>query len=199
MDAARIEQFRKMASDDPDNELGHFSLGKAYMEAGRHAEAIPCFERAIDLNPRNSRTYHLLAMAQREAGDISEALSTLRIGFEVARSRGDVKPRQDMAALMRELGESPPEMDESTVAPASPRAGEGQVVCRRCGQSRPPLQERPFKGPLGEQVLSSVCAACWQEWVRMGTKVINELRLDFARPEHAAVYDQHMKEFLELD
>jgi hypothetical protein len=30
----RIAQFRKMAEDDPDNELGHFRLGQLLMEAG---------------------------------------------------------------------------------------------------------------------------------------------------------------------
>ena len=33
----------------------------------------------------------------------------------------------------------------------------------------------------------------------MGTKVINELRLNFADPRHAQLYDQHMKEFLNLE
>ncbi len=32
----------------------------------------------------------------------------------------------------------------------------------------------------------------------MGTKVINELRLDFGRPGDANRYDQHMAEFLRL-
>ena len=31
----RIAQFRKMASDDPDNELGHFRLGQLLMENGQ--------------------------------------------------------------------------------------------------------------------------------------------------------------------
>ena len=30
---ARIEQFKKMAQEDPNNELGHFSLGKAYLSS----------------------------------------------------------------------------------------------------------------------------------------------------------------------
>ena len=33
--AARIEQFRKMAEADPDNELGHFSLGRALVRCRR--------------------------------------------------------------------------------------------------------------------------------------------------------------------
>ena len=31
----RIERFRTMAEADPQNELGHFSLGRALMDAGR--------------------------------------------------------------------------------------------------------------------------------------------------------------------
>jgi Fe-S cluster biosynthesis and repair protein YggX len=34
--------------------------------------------------------------------------------------------------------------------------------------------------------------------VAHGTKVINELRLDFTNPEDAETYDQHLKEFLNL-
>jgi hypothetical protein len=32
----RIDQFRKMANDDPDNELGHFRLGQLLMEGGQY-------------------------------------------------------------------------------------------------------------------------------------------------------------------
>ena len=35
--SSRIDQYRKMASDDPNNELGHFSLGRAYLDAGMDA------------------------------------------------------------------------------------------------------------------------------------------------------------------
>jgi len=73
-----------------------------------------------------------------------------------------------------------------------------KIVCRRCGQTQPKMPERPFKGPLGEQVWANVCPPCWNEWIHMGTKVINELRLNFAIPQHSEVYDQHMREFLNL-
>ena len=51
---------------------------------------------------------------------------------------------------------------------------------------------------LGTQVAENVCRMCWQEWVAMGTKVINELRLDFSHPQAGDMYDAHMKEFLQL-
>ena len=33
--AERIAQFRKMAQDDPDNELGHYRLGQLLLEDGQ--------------------------------------------------------------------------------------------------------------------------------------------------------------------
>ena len=44
----RIAQFRKMANDDPDNELGHFRLGQLYAEAGQHEDATKSFRRTLD-------------------------------------------------------------------------------------------------------------------------------------------------------
>ena len=201
MSDARIEQFRKMAEADPGNELGHFSLGRAYLDAGRFDEAGGCFRRVIELNGQNSKAYHLLAVAQKGAGDRPGALATLRKGYAVAHQRGDLMPRNDMAALIRELGEEPPSPDAAVKpagAAAGGAAGAGQVTCRRCGQARPQLPKPPFKGELGDRVFTSICGECWREWLLLGTKVINELRLDFANPDDAEIYDQHLKEFLNL-
>jgi tetratricopeptide (TPR) repeat protein len=49
---ARIEQFKKMAEADPTNELGHFSLGKAYLDAQMPGPAIASFGRVLELNPK---------------------------------------------------------------------------------------------------------------------------------------------------
>ncbi|HOW73215.1 MAG TPA: Fe(2+)-trafficking protein [Phycisphaerae bacterium] len=201
MDDARIAQFRKMTEADPANELGHFSLGQALLEAKQYKEAATCFERVIELNDQNSKAYHLLALAQNAAGERSKALGTARLGFDIAHSRGDIRPRDGLAALMRMFGEEPPEVDDPVRAKPGPaiKTGEGQITCRRCGAAKAPMAERPFKGELGERVLASICPDCWREWLFMGTKVINELRLDFANPQHGRVYDQHLREFLRLD
>ena len=39
----------------------------------------------------------------------------------------------------------------------------------------------------------------WEDWIKQGTKVINELRLDFSRDEDQETYDRYMYEFLGLD
>ena len=56
----RIAQFRKMANDDPENELGHFRLGQLLMEAGQWEEAVRAFRRTLELSPQSSKVYQLL-------------------------------------------------------------------------------------------------------------------------------------------
>src|SRR5580765_5113226 len=100
MDDARIEQFRKMAEADPENELGHLSLGRALVDAKQYAPATASLKRAIELNAQNSRAYQLLGLAQKESGDRAGAIATLRRGFDVAHARGDLMPRNEIASLL---------------------------------------------------------------------------------------------------
>ena len=62
-DDSRIKQFEQMASADPDNELGHFSLGRAYLGAERFDDAAVSFARVVQLNPKMSKAYQLLGEA----------------------------------------------------------------------------------------------------------------------------------------
>ena len=50
----RIAQFENMTNADPENEMAHFSLGNAYLQAGRAAEAAGSFEKVMELNPEAS-------------------------------------------------------------------------------------------------------------------------------------------------
>ena len=192
----RIEQFRKMANDDPDNELGHFSLGKAYMEAGMWDAAIAAFERVLELKPEMSPAYRLSAEALLKRGQRDLAVERLTRGVEVAHQRGDMLPRNDMVEMLKELGAPVPSL--GSAAAAEQPVGEGQVRCARCHQVGPKTARPPFKNDLGRQIQQSICQPCWREWVAMGTKVINELRLPLNDPAAQKVYDQHMKEFLNL-
>ena len=98
----RIAQFRKMAQDDPDNELGHFRLGQLLMEDGQVEDAARSFQRTLVLSPAFSKVYLLLAQCQIKLGRRDEAVTTLKEGFKVADQRGDKMPRDDMAKLLTE-------------------------------------------------------------------------------------------------
>jgi len=144
---ARINQFKNMAESDPDNELGHFSLGKAYVDAGRFAEAVGPLKRVLQLNPTYSRAYQILGRAQLELDQREQAVATLKRGYEVAAERGDIMPRDEIGLLLRELGEAIPQtVASASSASAGPRAAVGAPMpdahtggaadfqCSRCGR-----------------------------------------------------------------
>lgn len=191
----RIDQFRKMAEADPNNELGHFSLGRALLDAGNSAEASKSFQRVIALNPNIGKVYHLLAQAQLKEGLKDLAIETLKTGVKTSHVRGDLMPKNDMLKALKELGIDLPEYAEQ----AKPQsAGEGEVLCRRCGLVKKKLASPPFSNTQGKHIFENICNDCWREWIGMGTKVINELRLPLSDPQAQKVFDQHMIEFLNL-
>ena len=61
------------------------------------------------------------------------------------------------------------------------------------------MDRPPFKGPVGEWISTNISNESFGEWIRQGTKVINELRLDLSREQDEAVYDAHMREYLGID
>jgi Fe-S cluster biosynthesis and repair protein YggX len=72
------------------------------------------------------------------------------------------------------------------------------VLCKRCGQVKKKLAKPPFRNQFGQDVFNSTCTDCWMEAIKLGTKVINELRLPLSDPQAQKVWDQHIKEFLNL-
>lgn len=194
----RIQQLRGLAEADPNDEMAHFSLGTALLEAGRPDEAGPSFQRVLALNSQNSKAHQLLGESQIGAGHRELAIQTLTTGYRIAHRKGDLMPMKRMGELLEELGAPVPSVVEKKPDAAGGESVEG-FACRRCGGGGPKLAERPFKGELGETILATVCANCWKEWVGMGTKVINELRLPMFDPQAQEIYDKHMKEFLLLD
>ena len=191
----RIAQFRKMATDDPGNALGHFSLGRELLNVGQAAEAAASFERVLEIDPNLSRAHQLLASALLKLGRRDEAIGRLTEGVKVAASRGDVMPKNEMARMLRDLGAPVP---ETGAARQAVEIGEGQVHCKRCGRVAARLPKPPMRNDFGKEVYDNICADCWREAIGFGTKVINELRLPMNDPQASKLWDQHVREFLNL-
>ncbi len=199
----RIGQFRKMATDDPNNELAHYRLGGLLLEAGQHAEAIASFRRTLELEPRFSRVYQLLGQCLLAVGDNKQAIDVLNQGYAVADERGDNMPRDEMSRMLVELGQPAP-VSKRSAQPAEPAAGSGGFRCQRptcmAGSRARQLPAPPFKDDLGRRIQQSICADCWTDWLRnYSIKVINELRLDLSTEHGQAEYDKYMREFLGLE
>ena len=197
----RIAQFKNMAEADPDNDMAHFSLGSALLQAKRPAEAAQAFARCIALNPGMSKGYQLAGQAFLEAGDRALAIEALTQGYRVAAERGDRMPRDAMGELLNKIGAPVPQVAGATTAEATTTSPEkdGAFICRRTGRPGTQLPKPPFRGLLGQKIYETISQETWNAWIGQGTKVINELRLDLSRDEHARIYDQHMIEFLGLE
>jgi Fe-S cluster biosynthesis and repair protein YggX len=193
--AERIAQFKKMATDDPDNELGHFRLGQLLMEDNQHAEAVKSFERTLELSPQFSKVYQLLGECFIKLDRKEKAVEVLTTGWKTADERGDKMPRDAMARLLTQLGAPIPQ-------PAAP-PDEGPETGFRCqrpgcmeGKRARPLPAPPVPDEIGERIYQHICAGCWNLWFRdLSIKVINELRLDLSSDFGLNEYDRHMREF----
>lgn len=195
----RIAQFEKMASADPTNEMAHFSLGNAYLQAGRHAEAAQSLAHVIELSPGMSKAYQLCGQAMIGAGWADRAAETLSSGYEVAATRGDRMVETAIAKLLTSIGRVVPTIERPSAAPAAGSPGVGSFVCRRTGRAGTQLPSPPMRGPTGEWIHHNISAETWHEWIGQGTKVINEMRLDFSRDRDQEIYEQHMFEYLGID
>jgi tetratricopeptide (TPR) repeat protein len=195
----RIEQFRKMANDDPDNELGHYRLGQLLMEDKQYDQAVASFRRTLELSPHFSKVYQLLGQSLLAAGQRDEAIAVLKQGFDVADERGDKMPRDEMARLLVELGEPAP-VSKKASAPAATAAPGSGFRCKRtmclAGAHARQLPKPPIPDAMGERIYGEICADCWTDWFRnYSIKVINELRLDLSTERGQEEYDRYMSEF----
>jgi len=195
----RIAQFQNMTQADPGNDMAHFSLGNAYLQAGRFAEAAASFRRCLELNPEMSKAYQLAGDALIRADMEDQAVPILNAGYELAAGKGDLMPRDAIAELLGSIGREPPALPEEVKARAEAAEQSGTFLCRRTGRPGTQLPDPPFRGPLGRWIYENIAAETWRAWLGQGTKVINELRLDLSRETDQKIYDEHMHEYLGID
>ena len=213
----RIAQFQNMAQADPENEMAHFSLGQALVQAGRHGEAAESFVRCTELVPSMSKAYQLAAETMVKAGDRDRAAQFAVRGYTIAAERGDLLPKNALADVLKSLGREVPEVAAKGAgsgkkegmsllggADSGPRPDPasfppGTFIDHKTGRPGTKMAKPPFKGRLGAWIGEHVSQETFDAWIRQGTKVINELRLDLSREQDSEAYDEHMREFLGID
>lgn len=215
----RIAQFQNMAQADPENEMAHFSLGKALMDAGRTAEAAASFLKCTELAPQMSKAFQMAAECYVKTGNVDLGAQLAGRGYTIASERGDLMPKNALADLLRSLGRPVPEVnaknpgaagsrDVDLLSAGSPGAGRGKYegpippgsfVDHATGRPGTKMAKPPFKGPVGAWIFENISQETFDAWIRQGTKVINELRLDLSREQDEETYDQHMREYLGID
>lgn len=194
--AKRIEQFKALCEQDPGNDMARFSLGGAYAQNGQHAEAAEAYLECVGINENFSKAYQLAGKSLMDAGETDRAAEVLENGYLIAAKQGDLMPKNGIADLLRELGRALPEVpaEEKNAAVGG---GDG-FVCQRTKRPGTRMPRAPFRGDLGTWIQSNISKETFDEWIGLGTKIINELRLDLSREQDDAVYDYGMRRFLGL-
>ena len=191
----QLDEMRQRAEADPNDEIAHFSLGRALLDANEPAEAAKALQRVIALNPNIAKAYQLLGDAQTKTGHRDFAIKTLTEGIHVAHRRGDLMPKNQMIQMLEGLGGPVPQFTD----PRTTTVSAGEIFCKRHGAVGPKLEKPPFRNDFGKEIYENICANCWKEAIAFGTKVINELRLPLADPQAQTMWDQHVRDFLNLN
>lgn len=189
----RITQFQRLIADDPSNDMAYFSLGNAFLQNEQFEEAGETFAKCAEINEAMTKAYQLAGDAYIKAGKVDLAKVVLTKGYIEATTRGDLMPKNAIADLLASINEPIPVVkDEPKKAPEPA----GDFKCQKTGQLGTRLARPPFRNPLGEWIQNNISKQTFDEWIGMGTKIINELRLDLSRDEHDAVYDYAMRVYL---
>lgn len=101
----KIARFKKVIELDPNDVLGYYSLGDAYLENQRYREAKETFSKAIEVDPQHSSSYLGLGQACQALGEKEKAKEIFEKGIAVAESRGDVMTQKKMEARLRQLAQ----------------------------------------------------------------------------------------------
>ncbi len=191
----RIAQFTKLTEEDPTNDMAFFSLANAYLQGDRHLEAAQTFAKCAEINNAMTKAYQLAGRAYIDAGKKGEAMGVLLKGYTEATTRGDLMPKNAIADMLKEIDIEVPEVaDKAPIA-----APAGDFKCSKSGNMGTKLARPPFRNGMGQWIQDSISKETFDEWISLGTKVINELRLDLSNDQHDAVYDYAMRVFLGLD
>jgi len=111
-------------------------------------------------------------------------------------TRGDLMPKDAIAGMLGEIDEPIPEIVNK---PAPVDEGTGDFRCTKTGRMGTQLARPPFRNGMGQWIFESISKETFNEWIAMGTKIINELRLDLSRDDHDAAYEYAMRIFIGLD
>jgi Fe-S cluster biosynthesis and repair protein YggX len=192
----RISQFQRLIADDPSNDMAYFSLGNAFMQSDRFDEAADTFAQCAKINEAMTKAYQLAGDAYIKAGHTDKAKMILTQGYIEATTRGDMLPKNAIAELLESINAPLPEIEDKPAESTPSSKPAGDFKCMKSGDMGTKLARAPFRNAMGQWIHENISNETFTEWIHLGTKIINELRLDLSRDDHDAVYEYGMRIFL---
>jgi tetratricopeptide (TPR) repeat protein len=86
--AASVQAFERVATLRPDYADAFTNIAIAEIQWERYREALPHLQRSLELAPENARALYYLALVQRNAGQVDDAIANLKkVTAQFPRSR----------------------------------------------------------------------------------------------------------------
>jgi tetratricopeptide (TPR) repeat protein len=101
----RLERFRKLKEQFPDNEMPRWSLATGLEGMGSFAEAIDEFQELVALKPDYCVAWLHMGSCLIEEERLEEALKALETCRQLALDQGHMAPRQEADMLMEQARE----------------------------------------------------------------------------------------------
>ncbi len=103
MSQSRIETFKTMLQDHPDDALIWYGLANEYVSLEQWSQAIEALRHVIRINPDYPAAYQQLGLAHLNLGDVQEARRVWSEGALVAARNGAVNAEHHINRLLADL------------------------------------------------------------------------------------------------
>ncbi len=103
MASEREQQFLEMVREFPDSPMGHFSLGKFYLESARYLDAARALGEAVRLDANYAAAWVALGDAWNSAGDGAKAKEAWERALATPHGRKDTSLQADLEERISQL------------------------------------------------------------------------------------------------
>jgi uncharacterized protein HemY len=92
-----------MVKDFPDSPMGHFSLGRFFLDEKRWTDAVASLQRAVELDPTYAAAWVALGDGQAGLGDKAAAKAHWRSALATPLGGKDMSLQADLEARIRDV------------------------------------------------------------------------------------------------
>jgi len=103
MSTDREAQFKQLVAQFPDSPMGHFSLGKLYLDERRYPEAATALEEATRLDPQYAAALVALGDAYAGAGQREKAREVLTRARTTALGQSHASLAEEIDSRLEDL------------------------------------------------------------------------------------------------
>lgn len=99
----REGMFKQVLELDPEDTLANYGMADIYFKRNELAESVECLKKVLKEDSKYSVAYVLLGKVYKKLGQNEDAIATFKKGIEVASTKGDLMPANEMQQLLNQL------------------------------------------------------------------------------------------------